>query len=98
MTESNSEYIKAIFSQSSSLIKADNIKLSGNINPIKISNMYTKKLLSRKYLCGLMQNICWDLSLDMAKLIPIVRVAGKAGGTTMVIRSSARTMIVCQTI
>ena len=34
-------------------------------------------------------------SLDRAKLVPIVSVAGKAGGTTMVIRSKARIMIKC---
>ena len=43
-----------------------------------------------------MQKIFFFLSLESAKLVPIDRVAGKAGGTTIVIRSSARTMIKCQ--
>ncbi len=32
-------------------------------------------------------------NLDRAKLVPIVNVAGSAGGTTIVIKSSALTMI-----
>ena len=43
-----------------------------------------------------MQKICIFLSRDRAKFVPIVRVAGNAGGTTIVIRSSARTMMRCQ--
>ena len=43
-----------------------------------------------------MQKISFFLRRDSAKLVPIVRVAGSAGGTTIVIRSSARTMIKCQ--
>ena len=47
------------------------------------------------YLWGLMQNICFFFSRDRAKLVPIDKVAGKAGGTTIVIKSKARTMIKC---
>lgn len=42
-----------------------------------------------------MQNISRFFNLARAKLVPIVKVAGSAGGTTMVIRSRARTMIKC---
>lgn len=42
-----------------------------------------------------MQKICCFLSLESAKLVPILKVAGNAGGTTIVMRSRARTMMVC---
>lgn len=42
-----------------------------------------------------MQKICFFFSRDKAKLVPIVRVAGRAGGTTIVIKSKARTTIRC---
>ena len=42
-----------------------------------------------------MQKISFFLSLDSAKFVPILNVAGNAGGTTIVIRSNARTMIKC---
>ena len=43
-----------------------------------------------------MQNILWFLSRESAKFVPMVNVAGKAGGTTIVIKSSALTIIKCQ--
>ena len=43
-----------------------------------------------------MQKIFFFFSLDRAKLVPMDKVAGNAGGTTIVIKSSARTMIKCQ--
>ncbi len=46
-------------------------------------------------LWGLMQKICFFFSRDRAKLVPIVKVAGRAGGTTIVIKSKARTMTKC---
>ena len=48
------------------------------------------------YLCGLIQNMFFFFSLDKAKLVPMVNVAGSAGGTTIVIKSKARTIIRCQ--
>ena len=42
-----------------------------------------------------MQNICCLFNLDNAKFTPILKVAGKAGGTTIVMRSRARTTMVC---
>ena len=48
------------------------------------------------HFCGLIQNILCFFSRERAKLVPIVSVAGRAGGTTIVIRSRARTMIKCQ--
>lgn len=41
-----------------------------------------------------MQNIPLFLNLEMAKLVPICMVAGKAGGTTIVIKSKALRIIV----
>ena len=46
-------------------------------------------------LWGLMQKICFFFSLDRAKLVPMDKVAGRAGGTTIVIKSKARTKIKC---
>ncbi len=43
-----------------------------------------------------MQKMFFFLSRDSAKLVPIDNVAGSAGGTTIVIKSNARTMIKCQ--
>jgi hypothetical protein len=43
-----------------------------------------------------MQKMSFFFNLDSAKLVPIDKVAGKAGGTTIVIKSSARMMIKCQ--
>lgn len=40
-----------------------------------------------------MQNISFFFKRDIAKFVPIVSVAGKAGGTTIVIKSKARTMM-----
>lgn len=42
-----------------------------------------------------MQKICFFFSRDRAKLVPMDKVAGRAGGTTIVIKSKARTMIKC---
>ena len=42
-----------------------------------------------------MQKICFFFNRDNAKLVPIVKVAGKAGGTTIVMRSTARTIMRC---
>ena len=42
-----------------------------------------------------MQNILCALSRERAKFVPILSVAGRAGGTTIVIKSSALTMIRC---
>jgi len=39
-----------------------------------------------------MQNMFFDFKRDKAKFVPIVSVAGRAGGTTIVIRSRARMM------
>ena len=43
-----------------------------------------------------MQKMFFFFNLDSAKLVPIDKVAGNAGGTTIVIKSSARMMIKCQ--
>ena len=43
-----------------------------------------------------MQNILCFLSLERAKFVPMVSVAGRAGGTTIVIKSRALTIIKCQ--
>ena len=40
-----------------------------------------------------MQKIRFFFSRDRAKLVPMDRVAGRAGGTTIVIKSKARTTI-----
>jgi hypothetical protein len=48
------------------------------------------------HFCGLMQKIDCFFRRERAKFVPMVRVAGRAGGTTIVIKSSARTMIRCQ--
>lgn len=48
------------------------------------------------YFCGLIQKMFCFFRRDKAKLVPIVRVAGRAGGTTIVIRSSALIMMRCQ--
>lgn len=48
------------------------------------------------HLCGLMQKILCFLSLERAKFVPMVSVAGRAGGTTIVIKSRALTIIKCQ--
>jgi len=42
---------------------------------------------------GEMQKIFFFLSLPMAKIVPMVMAAGKAGGTVIVIKSRDRTMI-----
>lgn len=42
-----------------------------------------------------MQKICFFFSRDRAKLVPMDNVAGRAGGTTIVIKSKARTTIKC---
>lgn len=47
------------------------------------------------YLWGLMQKICFFFSRDRAKLVPMDKVAGRAGGTIIVIKSKARTTIKC---
>lgn len=44
-------------------------------------------------LWGLMQKIRFFFSRDRAKLVPMDKVAGRAGGTTIVIKSRARTTI-----
>ena len=46
-------------------------------------------------LWGLMQKICFFFNRDRAKLVPMDKVAGRAGGTTIVIKSKARTKIKC---
>src|SRR6266536_3286917 len=98
MNHPNSKHVKPIFRQRSCLVKAYHIKLASNIDSIQYLSEHGpqggKSL--REYLCGLIQNICCLLSRDKAKFVPIVRVAGRAGGTTMVIRSRARIMIRCQ--
>lgn len=45
------------------------------------------------YFCGLMQKIFCFFNRESAKFVPIVNVAGKAGGTTIVIKSRALTMM-----
>ena len=50
----------------------------------------------KSYLWGLIQKIDRFFSLPRAKFVPIVRVAGNAGGTTIVIRSNALTITVRQ--
>lgn len=42
-----------------------------------------------------MQKISRFFRRDSAKFVPMVRVAGRAGGTTIVIKSSALTMMRC---
>lgn len=37
----------------------------------------------------------FDFNRERAKFVPMVNVAGKAGGTIIVTRSKARTMITC---
>ena len=43
-----------------------------------------------------MQKTFFSFNRDKAKLVPIDNVAGNAGGTTIVIKSNARTSIRCQ--
>lgn len=43
-----------------------------------------------------MQKILCFFSRERAKFVPMVNVAGNAGGTTMVIKSRALTIIRCQ--
>ena len=43
-----------------------------------------------------MQKTSFFLSRERAKFVPMDSVAGSAGGTTIVIKSSARTTIKCQ--
>lgn len=43
-----------------------------------------------------MQKMLCLLSRESAKLVPMVSVAGRAGGTTIVIKSRARMIIKCQ--
>ena len=47
---------------------------------------------------GLIQNIPCFRSRDKANEVPIVKVAGNAGGTIIVIKSNALTIIKCQCI
>lgn len=47
------------------------------------------------YLWGLIQKIRFFFKRDSAKFVPMLNVAGKAGGTTIVTKSKARTMIRC---
>ena len=42
-----------------------------------------------------MQKTSFFFSRDKAKFVPIVSVAGRAGGTTMVIRSNALMIMMC---
>lgn len=49
-------------------------------------------------LLGEMQKMPSFLSRSMANVVPMESVAGSAGGTTTVMRSSARTRIVCHLI
>jgi hypothetical protein len=57
-----------------------------------------QKLLNRnqtsKYLAGLIQNICAFLNLAKEKFVPMDIVVGSAGGTTIVIKSKARSIMV----
>lgn len=48
------------------------------------------------HFCGLTQNIFCFFRRERAKFVPMVNVAGNAGGTTIVIRSRALTIIKCQ--
>lgn len=56
-------------------------------------NEKKKKKPRFPHLCGLMQNILCFFSRERAKFVPMVSVAGNAGGTTMVIKSRALTII-----
>lgn len=58
-----------------------------------LAEVTEKKKKRFPHLCGLMQNILCFFSRERAKFVPMVSVAGNAGGTTMVIKSRALTII-----
>jgi hypothetical protein len=77
-----------------SFVKADNVYFPSNIHPRTVS-IYRYRITVYSYLCGLMQKIFFFFKRERAKLVPIVSVAGRAGGTTIVIKSNALTTIRC---
>lgn len=92
-----SEHVQAIFSKSPCFIKTNNIQFPPHIHSeASFSRGYRKKKKRFPHLCGLMQNILCFFSRERAKFVPMVSVAGNAGGTTMVIKSRALTIIRCQ--
>lgn len=95
MDNPDSENVEAIFGQCPSLVKADYIQFPTNVHPIEISILFELLAFVCACLWGLMQKMSFFFSLERAKLVPIDNVAGNAGGTTMVIRSNARTRIKC---
>lgn len=93
-----SKHVQAIFSKSPCFIKTNNIQFPPHIHPeASFSRGYRKRKKKKKprfpHLCGLMQNILCFFSRERAKFVPMVSVAGNAGGTTMVIKSRALTII-----
>ena len=96
MDNSYAQNIKAVFGEGSCLVKTDNIELSPHVDPVQCQRIVFELSAGQvASLWGLMQNICFFFSRDRAKLVPMDRVAGRAGGTTIVIKSKARTMIRC---
>ena len=62
----------------------------------RVSKADTKFRQEATHFCGLIQKIDCFFRRERAKFVPMVRVAGSAGGTTIVIKSRARTIIRCQ--
>lgn len=86
------KYIKAVLCKSPCFIEADDIQLTAHIDSgmhLALGVKYGKV----SYFCGLIQNIFCLFNRESAKFVPIVNVAGRAGGTTIVIKSRALTII-----
>lgn len=91
MHDPQSKNIQTVFGEGPSLIKANDVQLAANIDSGEISIVRCISQIS--YLCGVTQNMSFFLSRESAKFVPMLSVAGSAGGTTMVIKSKARTII-----
>ena len=63
-----------------------------------LSKHITSTVPATLTLLGLIQKISFFRNRERANEVPIVNVAGNAGGTIIVIKSSARTIIKCQCI
>lgn len=96
MNHSYPKNVEAVFGQGSSLVKTDHVQLSAYVNPVGGQcTAFELSQVQMDCLWGLMQKICFFFSRDRAKLVPMDKVAGRAGGTTIVIKSKARTTIRC---
>lgn len=92
----STEDIQPVLCKGPGFIEADNVQFPSHIDSVHRLASCDPRHVGITHFWGLMQKIPCFFRRERAKLVPIVRVAGRAGGTTIVMRSRARTTIRCQ--